>query len=299
MSKSKGNVVTPMHLLEQYGTDAVRYWAASGRPGVDTAFDESQMKIGRKLATKLLNATKFVLGFGEPEPGTLPTVAVDRAMLARLAAVADDATTAFDGYDYARALERTESFFWWFCDDYVELVKTRAYGTDELTPAEQADRASARAALRIALSGMQRLFAPFLPFATDEVWSWWQQGSIHNAAWPTGDELRAAANLRPDHHSADDPAWLEPLSEVLAMVRRAKTEAKVSQRAEVSTLTVHAPVEVQTAVERAVGDLRDAGSITAVVFHDAADTRCDVELAPVVTDPGTGTGTSAPTPPNS
>ena len=146
MSKSKGNVVTPIDLLEQYGTDAVRYWAASGRPGVDTAFDEGQMKIGRKLATKLLNATKFVLGFGEPPAGASPTGRVDLAMLARLDEVVDEATTAFDEFDYARALERTEAFFWWFCDDYVELVKGRG-----LRHAGRRRRPSARAALREAL----------------------------------------------------------------------------------------------------------------------------------------------------
>ena len=213
MSKSKGNVVTPIGLLEQYGTDAVRYWAACGRPGVDTAFDEGQMKIGRKLATKLLNATKFVLSFGEPPAGARPTVAIDLAMLARLDAVVADATAAFEGYDYARALERIEQFFWWFCDDYVELVKGRAYNGQG-----EAARDSALAALRIALHSVHRLFAPFLPFVTDEVWNWWQQGSVHRQQWPT------AAGI-----SADD-RLLDPVCEVLAAVRRAKTEAKASQK---------------------------------------------------------------------
>ena len=128
MSKSKGNVVTPMALFDRYGTDAVRYWAIAARPGVDTAFSEDQMKVGRRLATKLLNVTKFVLGMGEGA-GTEVTDPVDLAMLARLDAVVAEATRAFEGYDYARALERTEAFFWWFCDDYVELVKGRAYGS--------------------------------------------------------------------------------------------------------------------------------------------------------------------------
>jgi valyl-tRNA synthetase len=182
MSKSKGNVVTPIDLFEQYGSDAVRYWAASARPGVDTAFSEDQMKVGRKLATKLLNVTKFVLGFGEANPSATPTEAVDIAMLARLASVVDEATTAFETYDYARALEKSESFFWWFCDDYVELVKTRAYS-------EGTGSDSARAALQRALSTLQRLFAPHIPFATEEVWSWWQTGSIHRASWPTRTDL--------------------------------------------------------------------------------------------------------------
>ena len=133
MSKSKGNVVTPMGILEQYGSDAVRYWAASGRPGTDTMFEESQMKIGRRLAIKLLNASKFALGVpgadgDTPAPGAVHTP-LDRALLATLADLVTETTMAFDDYDYARALDHTERLFWRFCDDYVELVKQRAYGS--------------------------------------------------------------------------------------------------------------------------------------------------------------------------
>ena len=181
MSKSVGNVVTPMGLFEQYGTDAVRYWSLSARPGVDTAFSEEQMKVGRRLATKLLNVTKFVLGIGAG--GGSAEVAelqpADAAMLAKLDGVVVEATAAFEGYDYARALERTEEFFWWFCDDYVELVKGRAYGSRG-----DAAAASARHALRSALDVLQRLLAPTLPFAAEECWSWWHEDSVHAARWP-------------------------------------------------------------------------------------------------------------------
>ncbi len=270
MSKSKGNVVTPIDLLEQYGTDAIRYWAASGRPGVDTALDEGQMKVGRKLGTKLLNVAKFVLAsFGEPPAGAVPTEAFDLAMLARLRAVVTEATTAFEAFDYTRALETTEEFFWWFCDDYVELVKSRAYA---LHGPEGA--ASAQAALRQALHTVLRLFAPFIPFVTEEVWSWWQQGSIHSQQWPARDEETALG----------DADILDPVCEVLAAIRRTKTEAQVSQKAAVALLVVAAPAATQALVAAVEGDLRDAGSIEAVSYELADALVCTVDLAAVTTN---------------
>jgi valyl-tRNA synthetase len=254
MSKSKGNVVTPIDLFEQYGSDAVRYWAASARPGVDTAFSEDQMKVGRKLATKLLNATKFVLGFGEANPSATPTDSVDIAMLARLASVVDEATTAFETYDYARALEKSESFFWWFCDDYVELVKTRAYS-------EGAGSDSARAALQLALSTLQRLFAPHIPFATEEVWGWWQTGSIHRASWPTRADLLGATST---FESTED--LLDAVCNVLAVIRRTKTEAKVSQRAEVEHVLVSATDAQTSLLQLGLVDLLNAGVAQKIEF---------------------------------
>ncbi|MEO5901246.1 MAG: valine--tRNA ligase, partial [Ilumatobacteraceae bacterium] len=244
MSKSVGNVVTPLPLIEQYGADAVRYWCASARPGVDTAMDEGQMKIGRKLANKLLNVSKFVLAAGDAADGAAITDPIDLAMLARLDEVVVESTAAFEDDDYARALERTETFFWWFCDDYVELVKGRAYGARGDDPA-----ASARAALRAALDILHRLFAPFLPFVTDEVWSWWQTGSVHRAPWPVAGALGGDAGL------------LEPVSVALTQIRRAKTDAKVSQRAAVETVVVTGPLGIETSIRAAEADLREAGSI--------------------------------------
>ncbi len=159
MSKSKGNVVTPMGLLEEHGSDAVRYWAASSRMGADTPFDTNQMRIGRRLAIKVLNASKFALSGTETRADSPVTEPVDRAMLRSLAALVSEATEAFEAYDYARVLQRTEAFFWRFCDDYLELVKGRRYGEQT-----EAGAASANAALVTALSTMLRLFAPFLPF---------------------------------------------------------------------------------------------------------------------------------------
>ena len=253
MSKSVGNVVTPMALLELHGADSVRYWAACGRPGTDTALDEGQMKIGRRLAIKILNASKFVLGRleGAPLPGPSDiSEPMDRDFLAMLSQLIVDATQAFDSYDYARALEHVESFFWSFCDNYVELVKIRAYG-DENTPATR----SARATLSTTLSVLQRLLAPFVPFVTEEVWRWWHEDSVHLAPWPTVDELVLTESpLQPG-------GIYDPVCDVLEAIRREKSTAKVSQRAEVSLCTVAGPPALLEAVRAAKGDLEKAGGV--------------------------------------
>ncbi|QFG20869.1 valine--tRNA ligase [Actinomadura sp. WMMB 499] len=262
MSKSKGNVVTPIDLLREYGSDAVRYWAASGRPGTDTAFDTGQIKVGRRLAIKILNASKFVLGLGDvADEGPAAVVEpLDRAMLATLAGVVRDATEAFEGYDYTRALERTERFFWEFCDDYLELVKSRAYG-------DGAEARSARAALRTALSVLLRLFAPVLPFVTEEVWSWWRHGSVHTAAWPARAELPLDG----------DPAVLAATGAALRQVRKAKSEARASMRADVSRAVVRGSEVLR--ISRP--DLAAAGRIADLTLEDApADLTVEVELAP-------------------
>ncbi|MDR8410951.1 valine--tRNA ligase [Nonomuraea sp. 3-1Str] len=255
MSKSKGNVTTPLGLLEEYGSDAVRYWAASGRPGTDTAFDTGQIKVGRRLAIKILNASKFVLGF--PEADVEVTEPLDLSMLAGLADVVDEATRAFEDYDYTRALEAAERFFWSFCDDYLELVKARAYESG-------AAAASAHAALRLALDALLRLFAPFLPFVTEEVWSWWRPGSVHRSAWPAVER------------GTGDPAVLTVASEVLRRVRKAKSEAKLSMRAEVSRLTVSGPEA--GLVRLAQDDLCGAGNVEEFVLRDGPEFAVEVAL---------------------
>jgi valyl-tRNA synthetase len=266
MSKSKGNVVTPVDLFEKFGSDAVRYWAASARPGIDTAFSEDQMKVGKKLATKLLNATKFVLTFPQPDVEAKPTHPVDLAMLARVGETVREATVAFDQYDYARALERTEAMFWWFCDDYVELVKGRVYNSQGPDAS-----GSAISALRLALSALQRLLAPFMPFTTETVWRWWQSDSVHTTSWPTEDELGPLG----------DSAILDPIGEILSQVRRAKTDAKTSQKTAVTEATISASESVLAAFELGRGDLSDAGSVRSwVTKPSAGETTVSAVLAP-------------------
>ena len=268
MSKSVGNVVTPMDPLRQYGSDAVRYWAASGRLGADMTFDPGQLRVGRRLAIKILNVSRFVLTLPAPEPGQeLPPAAavaepLDRAMLRRLGDVVATCTEAFSAFDHARALEATEEFFWFFCDDYVELVKARGYGEQGSQAAQ-----SAISALRLALSAVLRLFAPFLPFAAEEAWSWWQQGSIHRAAWPEPGELRAAAA------PADPAKVLDTASAAIAAIRGAKSAARLSMRAPVRKLVVSAGEDDIAAVRAVLRDVQAAGKVEQVVVRPSASTR--------------------------
>jgi valyl-tRNA synthetase len=268
MSKSKGNVTTPTELLSEYGSDAVRYWAASARLGVDTAFEPGQLKIGRRLALKILNASRFVLGM--PAPGdagpeggeggdaagdaTLITEPLDRAMLGRLAEVVDRCTEAFEAYDHALALELTERFFWFFCDDYLELAKPRAYGSRG-----EAGAASAIAALRLALSVQLRLFAPIAAFVTEEAWSWWHEdpgpgGSVHRAPWPDSRPLRALADGAGD-------GLLEAASAAIGSVRKAKSQARLPMRAGVERLAVTAPAAYLAALAPVLPDVQAAGAV--------------------------------------
>ncbi|WP_259744578.1 valine--tRNA ligase, partial [Pseudomonas protegens] len=249
MSKSRGNVVTPQALLEQYGSDGVRYWAALGRPGSDTAFEEQQMKIGRRLALKLFNLSKLVFAVpGDPE-GRVDQP-LDQAMLQRLGAVTGEAQAALEGYDYSSALMGIEGFFWWFCDDYVELVKRRAY---------RPEGHSARNALAAALSVLQRLFAPFLPFVCEEVWRCWQPGSVHHTQWP---EAQVAEDFV-------EPL-LEAVSATLAAIRKAKSDARQSMKAAVERVELVARGPLLESLQWARQDLIEAGQVANLVFIEGA-----------------------------
>jgi valyl-tRNA synthetase len=271
MSKSKGNASTPADLLREYGSDAVRYWAASARLGVDAVFDQGQLKIGRRLAVKILNASRFVLGMAGTGNAAAITEPLDRAMLGRLATVVQRCTEAFEAYDAALALELTERFFWFFCDDYLELAKSRAYGS---SAGGAAAAASANAALRLALWVLLRLFAPFLPFVTDEVWSWMPEadddaaagGSIHRASWPEPELLLAASGTG----AKEAEAMLDAASAAIGAIRKAKSQARLPMRASVQRLAVTGPAPQLAALAEVLADVRAAGTVAEVELREAA-----------------------------
>jgi valyl-tRNA synthetase len=267
MSKSQGNVVTPLALLQEYGSDGMRYWAARGGPGVDTAFDVGQMKIGRRLAMKLLNAAKFALT-GSRATGAV-THPVDRGMLTELATLVDDATDAFEEYEYTRALDRTEAFFWSFCDNYLELVKSRRYGDQGAEAAESATRA-----MQTALSVMVRLFAPFLPFVAEEVWSWSHEGSVHKSTWPSSRDL--AELFGPDRTAA---GALQVAIDVLAEVRRAKSESKRPLKAVIARAIVRDTAERLQQLDMVRLDLTAAANIQTLEAQAAEEFSVSIEFA--------------------
>ncbi|MFM7139925.1 MAG: valine--tRNA ligase [Actinomycetes bacterium] len=267
MSKSKGNVVTPIDLLKEYGSDAVRYWAAMGRPGTDTAFDTGQMKIGKRLAVKILNASKFALSLNATLKKEDVKLEADHALLNKLAQVVESATKAFEKYDYTKALEVTETFFWSFTDDYVELVKERTYGKQGEESAN-----SAKAALGITIHTLLKLFAPFVPFVSEEVWSWWQKGSVHNEAWPKPEEITSNKAISTEN--------LDLVTKVLAEIRKAKTEKQLSMKADVLELVIEAKSEEIEILKKSEKDLIAAGIIKNLKYKDQAnDLKLEIKLA--------------------
>ena len=268
MSKSKGNVVTPMALLEEHGADGVRYWAACGRPGTDTAFDPGQMKVGRRLAMKFLNAAKFALSNSEPR-GAITHV-LDIGVLGNLQQLVRDATQHLEDYDYAWVLQRVETFFWDFCDNYLELAKARRYGDFG-----EAAAASANSAMLLALSTLNRLLAPFLPFVTEEVWSWWQPGSVHAAAWPDAEDIAAAIPAE----STQASSQYSRVSEVLGEIRKRKAEARLSPAAPLASVQLRNNEALdRTWPAEVIADLKAASRAGQLIF--IADTAFDVAIEP-------------------
>jgi valyl-tRNA synthetase len=266
MSKSTGNVVTPMGLIEQYGADAIRYWAARARLGTDTAYDESTFQVGKRLVTKLFNAAKLIVGrlegAGAGAAAEAPVSPLDLAHLALLRGLVDEATGLMEAFDTAGALERAERWFWGnLCDNYLEATKARAYRAD----------GSALATWRLSLSVVLRLLAPFVPYITEEAWSWLrgpEGGSVHRAPWPSPGEV-------PD---GGEPALFRAAAEALSLVRKRKSEANVSLRTAVGEITVTGPGEMLALLEACRDDLLSAASADRMEFRASGGEGLSVEF---------------------
>jgi valyl-tRNA synthetase len=276
MSKSKGNVITPQHLFDEYSSDAVRYWAGRARLGADTATDPAVFKIGSKLIVKLFNASRFVLmQLTDPVPGVEKiTHPLDKAMVSTLAGVVDKATQAFEEYDYALALQVSEELFWHFCDHYVELVKGRSY-----SETNTAGRESAHATLFWCLKTFVRLFAPFMPYITEEIWSWRFAGDVgsefvHRSQWPKTSEVQGITG---------EPKAFEAAVEVVSAIRATKTTAQKGQRWGVTSLCVKGSEANLELLSSVLDDVIRAGSVTEggtklVTVEDSEGPRFGVEV---------------------
>jgi valyl-tRNA synthetase len=273
MSKSKGNVVTPIHLLDEFGSDSVRYWSASARLGVDTAFDQNILKVGKRLVTKIYNASKFVLSQGG-EKGEV-SHPLDLAFLKNLESTVKNTTEHFESNEFAKALSEAESFFWnYFTDTYLELAKMRARGED--AGFSRKEQSSAITSLRYGLNVLLRLMAPFVPYITEEVWSWVyreenQSISIHKAPWPTTQEIHKIGNTLPDDSKAFDQAV-----RALELIQKRKTQDQVSMGRRVSNLVLASKAETWKDFESIQKDVFAAGRVERFELSEAQDFSSDV-----------------------
>lgn len=266
MSKSKGNVVEPEKLIESYGSDVIRYWSSSSRLGADTAYSEDVMKNGKRLVSKLWNSAKFaaqhlgkidirqlaleVTGKELKESeinlemlSSYITCDYDKYFILKLSNLIEEVTKAFESYEYAVAMEKIERFFWQdFCDNYLEIAKTRAYNEDEESALSSLDESARRKGqisailtLRYSLDILLRLFAPVLPHITEELYQaiYQKDVSIHEqGGWPKLD----VKDLFSEAAGASKGA--EYLIEILDLVRKSKAASGVSIKAPIQTLEI-------------------------------------------------------------
>ena len=278
MSKSKNNVITPQSLFDQYSSDAIRYWAGRAKLGTDTAVDESVFKIGIKLTTKLFNAAKFVLMQFErvgvdPQSTKESDISeeLDLSFINNLKGTVEYASKNFDNQDYAAALLKTEESFWDFCDNYLELVKVRSYSDED-----NSGRRSALASLSWSLKTFLRLFAPFIPYVTEEIW---QEAfnkefeSVHTAKWPCTKELDGVSE------PASETSY-QSASEVIGKIRGAKTREQKSLKWEVEELNLTCSDDYKDSLNIVLEDLLKAGNVKTVEFKsgEASEGYFDVSV---------------------
>ena len=262
MSKSKGNVVVPNDLIEQYGADAVRYWSANARLGADTANDEQVFKVGKKLVVKIFNASKFVLNnFHKIDVLDKSNIKnpLDKSLVYIFNNYLEKITESLNKYQFAEALNLTEDFFWnYFTDNYIELVKNRRLNGSSV------DSLSASTTLILILENVLKLFAPFVPMITDEIWltMYPDKKSIHLQKWPQ--KIDVDLNNISSHE-------FEVAKESIASIRKEKTSNEIGLGKEVEKITITVNKEKIEALNQVLGDVQDAARANNLVINSSEE----------------------------
>ncbi|HTZ41649.1 MAG TPA: valine--tRNA ligase [Candidatus Omnitrophota bacterium] len=225
MSKSKGNIINPQDVMGKYGSDAIRYWAASAKLGMDFDYQEKEVITGKKFITKLLNASNFIfMNLRDYKPKKTELLETDRIFLGKLNELMENSTKSFENYEYYKARFELDNFFWKiFCDNYLEIVKKRIYNGSEK------ERESACFALYTILLSLLKMFAPITPFITEEIYQNYfkkneKEKSIHVSQWPEKLEIIS---------KKDDEKRLNLLLGIISQVRQEKTKANKPMNAEI------------------------------------------------------------------
>jgi len=274
MSKSKGNVVEPQVMIDKYGADALRFWAAGSKLGDDLSFQEKDLVTGKKMVTKLWNASKFCLmhleDFDETSAPELEMM--DRWIMDKLHKMIQSCTDSFDSYEYSKTKSETENFFWnTFCDNYLEIVKDRLYNPD-IFGKESTN--SARFALYNTINSVLKMVSPLMPYITEEIYQLYfakKEGkvSIHESDWPEWKE----SLFDPEAEKVGDAAV-----EIVGVVRRFKSEASLSLKAPIKKVTVTAKEDLIKGLELAIPDIKGATKAEDVEFVVGDELNVDVIL---------------------
>jgi valyl-tRNA synthetase len=277
MSKRLGNFVDPMTVIKKYSADALRYWSAGSTLGNDLRYNEQDVANGNRLMTKLWNAARFVASYlfdGDGKPLSLtpgkPTLP-DRWIVSRLMSRIKSATESLDKYEYSHALSLVEQFFFAeYCDNYLEIVKERLWNSDRF-PSEHVE--AARFTLHRVLFDVLKLFAPFIPYITEELYRivflpLGGPGSIHVSEWPRFDESLIDAE-------ADEAGRL--LVDVLTGVRRWKTSQKVHSYYPLSKMVITAGKKEEARLLPIAADVQAAAHAESLAFGEGGDVPTEAE----------------------
>ena len=265
MSKTKGNGTDPLVVIEKFGVDALRYWVATAPIGTDIRYSEEEIKRGSKLLTKLWNASKYVLmNLTDFEPNTATPVAIenrfieDRWVLSELNTAIADVRKHLDKYDNCNARAALDTFFYEvFCDQYLEFIKDRFWSPEKYS-AES--KLSAQWTLFEVLRAIIGMYAPFIPFQTEELWQ-----QIYKP-FECGETLHLTAFPAPAAARDTDVSEMQIALDILKTVRTMRTERKIGNGAKLETLTI--PADTPSALH---GVIKSAARANEIILGDAID----------------------------